>query len=828
MKDSVIPFQTRAEFSEWETNLMFLLKSKGLWKHIKTMRPTGEELADAAFTRDKEAYKTRCINALKDNDQIVGIIGKSVVSDIKKTIKNMEYADEIMDFLTKYNSENGQSENNGIISKKMFYSRCLKEGEHIGKFMAGVYDDGQKLKLSDIEIIEFLFAKGTLPDQWGSFLDGIKFNDHYKKNWFNLREALLDHGISKGYNGESSIQTGQARAQANQKEVMELSDTRQCYFCKETGHIKPNCTKYAAWKKKKGVENKDAPRTWQGDRNSKSANEINRNLFAVQKLSYADAVKTKTLEPSKRPAEDNKEKMDPVIEYKTAAFIDHDEDNDSISQSDIVSLWKDDSGATDHCCNDKNLFSTMEKCKINLATAGEAHVITAEGVGTIDFIDEQGRPSVLEEVLFIPTLRHNLFSSTKAVIEGNATHSINKKEVNLRDTENKVILKGVVQPNASIIIKMRHDMQRIANEVQFNSDKLSGNEMKRLHIRLGHRHLSAFDRDCEFCLSIKTTQQKYRKYSNKDIIKGRIFADLMGPFGGDGEIKGYIATIVVDSSDETIALVLDQKDDFFEEWSKIWKKLEVAYAYKIKVFQCDGGGEFINKRMLKWLEQQGIQLVQSNAYAHSQNSIVERRNRTLRDSALTMCLMANMNFDVYWPSSITCAAYLLNMQKPSRTEIVPYVAKTGKTLDLKYLRPYGHTGFMHIPAEKRSKNDERGVKVRLLGYTGNGYYIEDQKGNFHCSRDIRWLKESTSLKLNAVYESSDDSDCESDGSSQPEKTGVHDELEQLEPVPRNSTDSDESSFHTARSGDNERDQRLDMESKRDKIDPSGQGKRGIM
>jgi uncharacterized protein YjgD (DUF1641 family) len=120
MKDSVIPFETRAEFSEWETNIMFLLKLKGLWKHIKTMRPTKEEKEDVAFTREKEAYKTRCREALKDNDQIVGIIGKSVVSDIKKTIKNMEYADEIMDFLTKYNSENGQSENNGIISKKSF------------------------------------------------------------------------------------------------------------------------------------------------------------------------------------------------------------------------------------------------------------------------------------------------------------------------------------------------------------------------------------------------------------------------------------------------------------------------------------------------------------------------------------------------------------------------------------------------------------------------------------------------------------------------------------------------------------------------------------
>jgi hypothetical protein len=104
-----------------------------------------------------------------------------------------------MDFLKKYNSENGQSDNSGVISKKLFYSRALQKGENIGKFLATVFDDGQKLKLTDAEIVDFLFSKGTLPDQWDSFMDGIKLNDHYRKNWFNLREALLDHGIGKGY-----------------------------------------------------------------------------------------------------------------------------------------------------------------------------------------------------------------------------------------------------------------------------------------------------------------------------------------------------------------------------------------------------------------------------------------------------------------------------------------------------------------------------------------------------------------------------------------------------------------------------------------------------
>jgi len=68
MKDSVQPFTSSAEFSDWETNLMFLLKSKGLWKNIKNMKPTDTELAKDGFTRDDVAYKSRNKEALKDND----------------------------------------------------------------------------------------------------------------------------------------------------------------------------------------------------------------------------------------------------------------------------------------------------------------------------------------------------------------------------------------------------------------------------------------------------------------------------------------------------------------------------------------------------------------------------------------------------------------------------------------------------------------------------------------------------------------------------------------------------------------------------------------
>ena len=73
--------------------------------------------------------------------------------------------------------------------------------------------------------------------------------------------------------------------------------------------------------------------------------------------------------------------------------------------------------------------------------------------------------------------------------------------------------------------------------------------------------------------------------------------------------------------------------------------------------------------------------------------------------------------------------------------------KTGKTPDISYIRPFGHVGFMAIHKEKRGKNNERAIKIRLMGYSTNGYWVEDQQGNHHYTRDVRWLQESTSMKL---------------------------------------------------------------------------------
>ncbi len=372
-------------------------------------------------------------------------------------------------------------------------------------------------------------------------------------------------------------------------------------------------------------------------------------------------------------------------------------------------------------------------------------------------------------------MRTNLFSPTRAVNKEGYTHELNRNEAVLKDKNGNRILSGTVDYNNTIVIRMKHPNNEANSIVWKEVNTKSPDYLRKLHSRMGHRHISKFDRDCEYCLAIKTTSQRYLKVGSKNIIEGRIFADLMGPFGGESGIRGYVAVIVVDHSDETIALILDSKNEFFEKWISLWMKIETAYGIKIKEFQCDGGGEFINKGLIKWASEHGIQITQSNPYAHTQNSIVERRNRTLRESALTMCLQADMNFDMYWPSAITCAAYTLNLIESSRTNLVPYQARTRRKPELKYMRPYGHIGFMSIPKETRRKNEIRAVKVRMLGYTGNGYFLEENNGKLHYSRDVRWLEEPVSLKLPIKFTKDDQEDEESSTDSIISRSAIDEE-----------------------------------------------------
>ena len=145
---------------------------------------------------------------------------------------------------------------------------------------------------------------------------------------------------------------------------------------------------------------------------------------------------------------------------------------------------------------------------------------------------------------------------------------------------------------------------------------------------------------------------------------------------------------------------------------------ERQYAAKVKRIRTDNGTEFISKitdsntkkTLPKWFEEQGILVENSAPYAHAQNGISERANRTGQDKARSLLIGAYAPLTL-WNKALRTAIYLANRSptKPRNPEIdslkkiTPYEILEGHRPDLSGLRRFGCTAYVYKKPEKSEK-----------------------------------------------------------------------------------------------------------------------------
>ena len=78
-----------------------------------------------------------------------------------------------------------------------------------------------------------------------------------------------------------------------------------------------------------------------------------------------------------------------------------------------MSKWIIDSGCTNHMCFEKHKFETLRKHKANSVIIGDNSKLKVEGIGLV-LISEK----VVDDVLFVPSLRRNLISVLQISREG--------------------------------------------------------------------------------------------------------------------------------------------------------------------------------------------------------------------------------------------------------------------------------------------------------------------------------------------------------------------------------------------------------------------------
>lgn len=165
----------------------------------------------------------------------------------------------------------------------------------------------------------------------------------------------------------------QNNGESNGGAVLKVSETKACFFCKGTTHIKKDCFKYKAWKAKQDQEGKT----------------------------------------NSRPDGSKKEKANKIEETEEHLFA---------MTSSSCSGWLVDSGATSHVTNNKSILTSIDgMCNgdVNLAD-GTKTKFAGRGTCEIDMMNSDGRISKAKvtNVLYTPNIDGSMLSVRKFVDKG--------------------------------------------------------------------------------------------------------------------------------------------------------------------------------------------------------------------------------------------------------------------------------------------------------------------------------------------------------------------------------------------------------------------------
>jgi hypothetical protein len=139
----------------------------------------------------------------------------------------------------------------------------------------------------------------------------------------------------------------------------------------------------------------------------------------------------------------------------------------------------------------------------------------------------------------------------------------------------------------------------------------------------------------------------------------------------------------------------------------------------VKKIRSDNGSEFKNLQLEEYLEEEGIKHEFSAPYTPQQNSVVERKNRTLIDMA-RMMLGEFKTPERFWSEAVNTACHAINRVYLHRLlKKTSYELLTGNEPNVSYFRVFGSKCYILVKKGRNSKFAPKAVEGFLLGYDSN-------------------------------------------------------------------------------------------------------------
>lgn len=167
------------------------------------------------------------------------------------------------------------------------------------------------------------------------------------------------------------------------------------------------------------------------------------------------------------------------------------------------------------------------------------------------------------------------------------------------------------------------------------------------------------------------------------------------------------------------------------------------FAYSIKTFRSDNGGEFLNKIMASFFAHFGILHETTCPYTPEQNGVAERKHGHIIETAISLLQQAQLPIQ-FWLEAITTALYLISRLPNSSIKFqVPFHVLYKKAPDYSMLKPFGCCCFPWLRPYASNKLTSRSTPCILLGYcaSSKGYRCLDPLTNrVYISRHVKFLE----------------------------------------------------------------------------------------
>lgn len=429
-------------------------------------------------------------------------------------------------------------------------------------------------------------------------------------------------------------------------------------------------------------------------------------------------------------------------------------------------LWFPDSGASAHMtASDGNLVNKSVYTGYNSVSVANGAHLQISHVGDVA-LPTSGHPLTLRSVYHVPQLKYNLISIQRLCADNNCTVIFDENLFLIKDKASGAVLLHAHSNGPLYPLRLPS-----SSSLALASVVASGPVW---HRRLGHCgdtvlqflkrqqflcYHTPFTHECVACKLGKSQRLPFMDASRHSSLPLQlIHSDVwQSPVISNLGFKYYVC-FIDDYSRFTWIYLLHQKREVFLHFKHFKALVENLFSQKIKVFQSDGCGEFVNSNIQQFFSTNGIYFQKSCPDTPQQNGVAERKHRHLLELTRTMLLEASVP-NTFWVDALFTTAYIINrLPSPILNVLSPYQRLFQRVPNYAFMRVFGSACYPNFSATSANKLSARSVQCVFLGYAFGykGYRCLDPlTGRIYVSRHVRFHEDLYPFQLISRTRSSD-------------------------------------------------------------------------